>query len=163
MVARIPLIAITETISATPSNSFCASAPRCTVTLCINTASTSLEWENEVVEKAGRWTRHAASQDQRNESGESAGRNHGQEREQRVITSKSAARVAGYGSRKTVPAGVGSKSKHEHASRRTAYFLERRGAHLASCADQRLSRSDKGTAGNVLCCYLCERLPLGCR
>jgi hypothetical protein len=47
-----------------------------------------------------------------------------------VITSRSAARVAGCGSQKTVPASDGSESKHEHASRRwTALFpLEKRRA-----------------------------------
>ena len=39
-----------------------------------------------------------------------------------MITSRSAALVAGCGSRKTVLVSSGSKSKHEHASRRTGLF-----------------------------------------
>jgi len=44
-----------------------------------------------------------------------------------VITSRSAALVAGRGSWKTVPASNGSKSKHEHAPSSDSFiFLEKR-------------------------------------
>src|SRR6266496_3474983 len=81
------------------------------------------EWQRD---RRGQKTRHQpadiASKDQRNECGESAGRNHARERKQRLITSRSAALVAEGGARKTIPASNGSKSKHEHASRRTPLF-----------------------------------------
>src|SRR5438094_7636921 len=47
-VDRIASTAITETISATPSNFSCASVPHCTVTVCTSRVSTSLDWKNKL-------------------------------------------------------------------------------------------------------------------
>ena len=81
-----------------------------------------------------------------------------------MITSKLAALVVECGSRKTVQASRGSKSKHEHASRRTALFSGEGTRALGLLhVDQRLRRRGQANAGYVFCCYLRERLPFGCR